>query len=79
VPTSRPLTTRQMLDQMSASLQQQADSIAQICAILEVQFKRIVTMQAELDVVPTARKCRATLRMLLQPPALLNRNGAGKT
>ena len=43
---------------------------------LDVTFKRMAAMQAELDLLPTARRRREVLRPS-QPPALSGGNGHG--
>lgn len=60
------------LKQLDAKLQAQASEVANLRAALDVQFKRIAAMQAELDVLPTARERRKS--NLLQPPS---NNGNG--
>jgi hypothetical protein len=65
---------------MSIQLQEQAVAIASLRASADVQFKRMAYMQAELDLLPAARKRRATVRALLQPTALQSgSNGNGRT
>ena len=68
---SGPMTT---LKQLDAQLQAQALEIADLRVALDVQFKRIAQMQAELDVLPTARERRKSIRLQLQPPSS-NGNG----
>ena len=50
--------------------------VAGLRAVLDVQFKRIAAMQAELDLLPAARRRRHAMRapMFVSPPA---RNGNG--
>ena len=62
------------LKQLDAKLQAQALLVDSLRAALDVQFKRIAEMQAELDVLPTARKRRQFLRAQLDPPS---NNGNG--
>ena len=62
------------LKQLDAKLQAQSLEVANLRAALEVQFQRIVQMQAELDVLPTARERRKSIRLQLQPPSS-NGNG----
>jgi hypothetical protein len=62
------------LKQLDAKLQAQALEVANLRAALDVQFKRIAQMQAELDVLPTARERRKSIRLQLQPPSS-NGNG----
>ena len=62
------------LKQLDAKLQAQAWELDNLRAALDVQFKRIAEMQAELDVMPMARERRKSLRLLLQPPSS-NGNG----
>ena len=63
-----PTTIPKTLGQLNAQLEQQAAEIRRIHGILNIQFKRIAHMQAELDVLPTARERRRTIRALLEPP-----------
>jgi len=62
------------LKQLDSKLQAQALELDNLRAALDVQFKRIAQMQAELDLLPTARERRKFLRLLLQPPSS-NGNG----
>jgi hypothetical protein len=62
------------LKQLDAKLQAQALEVANLRAALDVQFQRIAQMQAELDVMPTARERRKSIRLRLQPPSS-NGNG----
>ena len=62
------------LKQLDAKLQAQALEVANLRAALDVQFKRIAEMQAELDVLPTARNRRKFIRAQLDPPS---NNGNG--
>jgi septal ring factor EnvC (AmiA/AmiB activator) len=64
------MTKRQQID---ARVEAQ---LASLRAALDVQFKRIAQMQAELDVLPQARQRRNTLRELLTS-ASHNGNGHG--
>ena len=57
------------LKQLDAQMQAQALLVDSLRAALDVQFKRIVQMQAELDVLPTARERRKSIRLQLQPPS----------
>ena len=66
------------LKQLDAKLQAQALEVANLRAALDVQFKRIAQMQAELDVMPTARTRRKTISALLQQLPANNNNGNGK-
>ena len=65
------MTTLLKLDE---KLQAQALEIADLKAALDVQFQRIAQMQAELDVIPTARERRKSIHLGLQP---LSNNGNG--
>jgi hypothetical protein len=68
------------LKQLDAKLQAQALEVANLRAALDVQFKRIAQMQAELDVLPMARARRKTISGLLKPlPTNHNGNGQGVT
>jgi hypothetical protein len=62
------------LKQLDAKLQAQAWELDNLRAALDVQFKRIAQMQAELDVLPSARNRRKFLRAQLDPPS---NNGNG--
>jgi hypothetical protein len=64
---------------MSAALHEQRLEVASLRAILDVQFKRIAHMQAELDVLPTARERRTRIRELLQPAPSSNGNGRSRS
>jgi hypothetical protein len=65
------MTKRQQID---ARVEAQ---LASLRAALDVQFKRIAQMQAELDVLPQARQRRNTLRELLTSASSHNGNGHG--
>jgi len=68
------------LTQLDAKLQAQALEVDNLRSDLAIQFKRIAQMQAELDVMPTARARRKTIRALLQQvPTNHNGNGKGVT
>jgi hypothetical protein len=54
-----------MIEQLMARVHQQALEMASLRAALDIQFKRIAHMQAELDLLPHARKRRQMLRGLL--------------
>jgi hypothetical protein len=57
------------LKQLVFRLHEQALEMATLRAALDVQFTRIAQMQAELDLMPHARRRRQTFRVLLaQPP-----------
>ena len=71
-----PTTIPKALVQLNAQLEKQAAEIERIHGILKTQFERIAHMQAELDVLPTARERRKTIRALLQP---LGSNGNGRS
>jgi len=67
------------LKQLDAKLREQASEVANLRSALDVQFKRIAQVQAELDILPTARARRKTFRAQLhQLPASDNNNGNGK-
>ena len=53
------------LMQLVSRLHEQALEMATLRAALDVQFTRIAQIQAELDLLPHARKRRQTLRVLL--------------
>jgi hypothetical protein len=64
-----------MLEELVSRLREQALEMASLRAALDIQFRRIADMQAELDLLPHARRRRQTLRALLaQPPS---HNGEG--
>jgi hypothetical protein len=56
------------LDQVMFRLHAQAQELTTMRAILDIQFKRIAQMQAELDLLPHARRRREALRSLLTEP-----------
>ena len=62
------------LKQLDAKLQEQARLVDNLRAALDVQFKRIAQIQAELDVLPIARERRKSLRARLELPS---NNGNG--
>ena len=63
------------IEQLMSRLHEHALELAAVRATIAVQFKRIAEMQAELDVLPHARKRRKTLRALLaEPPSHNGRN-----
>ena len=66
-----------MLEEIGSRLREQALEIASLRAALDIQFRRIADMQAELDLLPHARKRRQTLRAQLVQPS--PHNGAGHT
>jgi hypothetical protein len=66
------------LKQLDAKLQAQALEVANLRSALDVQFKRIAQMQAELDILPTARTRRKTISALLQQLPASHNNGNGK-
>jgi septal ring factor EnvC (AmiA/AmiB activator) len=53
--------------QLEDRIREQATEVANLHAALDVQFKRIAQMQAELDQLPQARKRRQMLRATLTP------------
>jgi multidrug resistance efflux pump len=53
------------LKQLQAHLHEHSLQMASLRAALDVQVTRIAQMQAELDVLPQARKRRQLLRALL--------------
>ena len=62
------------LEELASRFREQALEMATLRAALDIQFKRIADMQAELDVLPQARKRRELLRGLLSKPASHNGN-----
>jgi len=65
------------LEQLASRLRDQAVEMATLRAAIDVQFKRIAAMQAELDVLPHVRSRRQTLLGLLPKPASHNGNHRG--
>lgn len=63
--------------QLQAKIRGHELEMAALRASLDVQLKRIAQMQAELDVLPHARKRRASLRAILDP--VPSHNGNGRT
>jgi hypothetical protein len=61
------------LEQLASRLRDQAVEMATLRAAIDVQFKRIAAMQAELDVLPYVRKRRQTLLGLLPKPDIPQR------
>jgi hypothetical protein len=58
-----------MLRQLDARLQEQALKMDSLRAALDTQLKRIAQMQADLDVLPRARKHPHWLRAHLAQPS----------
>jgi hypothetical protein len=75
VPKRLSSTMLTELRQMNAVLHEHGLEMASLRAALDVQFKRIAHIQAELDILPTARGRRRTVRALLQPPPSHNSDG----
>ena len=68
--------TASQLRQLATRLHRQNTEIAILRMKLDLQFKRISQIQAELDVLPAARKRRQSLRVLtLSAPSSPNGNG----
>jgi hypothetical protein len=63
-----PMHKSPTLTRLDAVLQEQALAIAALRADANVQFKRIADMQAELDVLPQARRRRQVLSAAFQRP-----------
>jgi hypothetical protein len=61
-------STKTTLKQLMTRLHEQGLEMATLRAALDVQFTRIAQMQAELDLLPQARRRRQTLRVLLAAP-----------
>ena len=58
------------LQELGTRLREQATEIADLRAALDIQFKRIADMQAELDQLPQAKRRRQSYRALpIQQPA----------
>ena len=66
------------LKKLDAQLQEQALEVASLRSALDVQFKRIAQMQAELDILAAARARRKTISTLLRQLPASNNNGNGK-
>ncbi len=58
--------------EIMSRLQEQAQEMAHLRAALDVQFKRMAYMQAELNLLPLAHQRRQTLRALLTDPPRAN-------
>jgi len=56
------------LKQLESCLHDQALEISTLRAAIDIQFERIAQMQAELDLLPHARRRRQALRALLAAP-----------
>ena len=70
--------TTDLLEKLTARLDGMTFEIAGLRSILDVQFKRIAAMQAELDLLPAARRRRHAMRPpTLTPPPVSGRNGNG--
>ena len=54
---------------MNARLAGLTFEVAGLRSTLDIQFKRIAALQAELDMLPTARRRREATRMSLPPSA----------
>lgn len=65
-----------MLRQLDARLHEQALKMDSLRAALDSQLKRIAQMQADLDVLPRARKHHQWLRAALAPPPSRHRKRA---
>jgi hypothetical protein len=63
----RPPTLIQLLRHMNTRFEEQLAETKKLQALIDVQFKRIAAIQAELDVLPIAQQRRNTIRALLQP------------
>ena len=66
------------LKKLDAQLQEQALEVATLRSALDVQFKRIAQMQAELDMLAAARSRRKPISALLHQLPARNNNGNGK-
>lgn len=53
-----------MLEELTSRVHDQARELASLRAALDIQFRRIADMQAELDLLPYARRRRQTLGAL---------------
>jgi len=67
VRKSPPATVLQMFRDITATLAAQAEQMNGFQQLLNLQTKRIAAIQAELDVLPAARRRRKMLRVRLQP------------
>jgi predicted DNA-binding ribbon-helix-helix protein len=66
------------LKKLDAQLQEQALEVANLRSALDVQFKRIAQMQAELDILAMARARRKPISALSHQMPARNNNGNGK-
>jgi hypothetical protein len=66
------------LKKLDARLQEQALEVATLRSALDVQFKRIAQMQAELDMLAAARSRRKPISAILHQLPARNNNGNGK-
>ena len=60
------------------TLQELGAHLHELQEVVDIQTKRIAQMQAELDVLPVARKRRESLRALLTAQPSHNGNGHSK-
>jgi hypothetical protein len=65
------------LKKLDAQLQEQALEVANLRSALDVQFKRIAQMQAELDKLATARARRTPISALSHQMPARHNNGNG--
>jgi hypothetical protein len=75
VPSHYPRSVTK-LQQLEAHVREQALEMANLRTALDVQFKRIAEIQAELDILPHARKRRSSLRAL---PIPASHDGNGRS
>jgi hypothetical protein len=76
VTISEAATILRQLLQINGRLDEQALEMTILRNALDVQFKRIADLQAQLDVLPSARRRRAAA-LTLVPPSRPSPNGNG--
>jgi|SoiMethySBSTD1v2_1073268.scaffolds.fasta_scaffold2279072_2 predicted DNA-binding ribbon-helix-helix protein len=69
------MKTRPTVVQLAARLDEQTAEIASLKSALAVQFTRVAQLQAQIDVLPTARRRGEELRSTLTTVAASNGNG----
>ena len=82
MPGTRPQSTTRgprLTHSPRLTLQQLGSLLNDLQELVDLQTKRIAQMQAELDVLPVARKRRESLRALLTAQSSHNGNGDSAT